>query len=72
MLSRDELLKEISALLSDYEDRGKPSRSGYINPTDENLAQEDGERQAFAEVADSLKVILERAGFDQTPPTPRF
>ncbi len=77
MLSREDIIQQISNLEADWRERSQPRRSGYINPTGEDLAQEDGMRQAFAEAADYLQDIIRQAKPEAEPeehptlPSPR-
>ncbi len=57
-MTMEDLLAQIEALRAEYAERAKPARSGFIDPTEADLAKEDGERQAFEEVAEDLKRLL--------------
>ena len=54
----ERLLAELEAYRSEYADRGKHDRSGYIDPTDSDLAREEGARQACEETADTFAHLL--------------
>jgi hypothetical protein len=57
-MGQEELLQRIAMLRDDYAERGEPSRSGYIDPSEADLARDDGARDAFREAAASLASLI--------------
>jgi hypothetical protein len=60
-VTHEELLAHIEAIRADYAERAEPRRSGYIDPSEADLAREDGKRDAFGEIASELASLLASA-----------
>lgn len=67
-LTLTELTDRIESLRADYASRAEPGRSGYINPSSEDLAAEEGARRAFGDAEDDLAALLREV--QPAPKTP--
>ena len=71
-MDMQDLLAELAAMQADYAERSKPARSGYVDPTNEDLAKEEGQRLTFEAVANDLRSLLARAAPAPSAPGARF
>lgn len=60
-MSIEQIIARLEVIRADAASRAEPTRSGYIDPSAEDLAREDGRRNAFAEIAESLRLLLAEA-----------
>lgn len=57
-----ELLSRIEEIRADCADRAAPGYSGFIDPSEADLAREEGQRDAYRDIASLLASLLSRTG----------
>jgi hypothetical protein len=58
-IAQTSLRDRLVSLVAEWREAAEPARSGFIDPSDADLAREAGQREAYGNAANALQSVID-------------